>query len=176
MEGACIAAWSFRPLNQGIRTVAAAGYGRSNRSPNHEYHLVSCCSLSLTFIIALPNLFSPHLSRFSRASAAPKPTPQMRSVGDAFAAVSKPNIAPDGGRNDETYFNKLAIAGTEQHLRQLTVILAFGELVPIAFFNDTILVCPHQISFKSLRQKGTPKPSRSSHLGLENPFAFLPSA
>ena len=100
----------------------------------------------------------------------------MRSVGDAFGAVSRHPIALCLVELMRTYFNKLAITGTEQHLRQFTVILALGELVPIAFFNDTILVCPHQISFKSLRQKGTPEPSRSSHIGLENPFAFLPSA
>lgn len=39
------------------------------------------------------------------------------------------------------YFNKLPVAGVEQHLRHLRAVFAFGEFVIVTFFDDAALIC-----------------------------------
>jgi hypothetical protein len=118
--------------------------------------LLSRRSLSLTFAIASPNLFSPHSPRLASASAAPNPTPQIRSVGEACAVEKMSARARQSSfvyfiwvrqirrrkTGSLTYFYQLPIARLEQFLRHpRAVFCAFGEFVVVAFFDDAGFIC-----------------------------------
>jgi hypothetical protein len=117
----------------------------------HEIYFPSSLSLSLTLEIALPSLFSPQSLRFSDASAAPNPTPQMRSVGEACSIM----LADVRSlvKFNHAYFDKLPVTSVEQHLGKMLAVLAFSELVIIALFDDPALVYQHSQQNIRLRQR-----------------------
>lgn len=106
--------------------------------------LLSRRSLSLTFMIASPSLFSPHLLRLSRAFAAANPMPQIRSVGDAYTMdMIRDAHFPIGDDCREvlcTHLDKFPLASFKKHLRKVRVALAFGKLMPIPLFYNSTLV------------------------------------
>lgn len=119
-------------------------------------YLPSFLSFSRTFMMALPSLFSPHLSRFASAFAASNPTPQIRSWGDAYSIyVSAANVfwMPD----EPTYLDQLPLTRSEQRLRHLHAVLTLGEFVVIALLDNAALVCHGSVNvdFPCARPKKT---------------------
>jgi hypothetical protein len=157
-----------------LRPLATAF--RNDPISKHDFYFPSSSlSLSLTLEIALPSLFSPQSLRFADASAAPNPTPQMRSVGEACSLVLA-NIRTLV-RFNPAYFDKLSVTSVEQHLGEMLAFLAFSELVIIALFDDPALIYRHnQQSVRDHQRERRYYHSRWSQTARLNPLAFLPSA
>ena len=82
--------------------------------------------------------FTPVLQSICSAEAYTPDTICRRSLVNQELANLHLDVELWGERN--AHLNKLSITSVEQHLRHLRAVFAFGEFVPVAFFDDAALV------------------------------------
>lgn len=107
-------------------------------------HNFSDRSRSLTPVMALPNRFSPHLLRFAPADSALKPIPQILSAGDAYSTFSASPSHPrkrKGNGGCFAHLYELPVASRQQKILHLRLLLAAGELPPVALLYNAGFVC-----------------------------------